>query len=358
MYEAAIVGMGVVSPVGLDAEQTAASIRAGTARKQESSIMDERFEPIVLGYLPNEVLPPLESALEARVGLTSLQRRLLRLAAPALQEAQLEGVDSSNAPILLAAPRASSPRPPIVDQGFFEMLEIQSGVSFAVGDSKVFPVGRAGLFQALQAAVDDYLTKRKAEFVWVGGVDSYVDLMRLSFLQSEGRLARDDVFDGFTPGEGAAFLLLTTRKTCERQGLSPLAYVSGVGVGEEEGHRYSDEPYLGEGLAAAVSEVAAQVARSGAGEPAPLVMAGLNGESFNAKEWGVAHLRNRELFAEDLQVEHPAEYTGDMGAALAPIMMGVAAKWMEAGHLAGPALVWASSDEAERGAAMVTSAGG
>ena len=83
MYEAAIVSMGMVTPVGLDAEQTAASVRAGTARKMESSIMDERFEPIVLGYLPNEVLPPLESALEERVGLTSLQRRLLRLASPA-----------------------------------------------------------------------------------------------------------------------------------------------------------------------------------------------------------------------------------------------------------------------------------
>lgn len=358
MYEAAIVSMGMVTPVGLDAEQTAGSIRAGTARKQESSIMDERFEPIVLGYLPNEVLPPLEGALEERVGLTSLQRRLLRLAAPALQESLVEGVDSSNAPILLAAPRPLPEGPPIVDQDFFEMLEIQSGVPFGVASSKVFPVGRAGLFQALQAAVDDYLANRKAEFVWVGGVDSYVDLMRLSTLQSEGRVARDDVFDGFTPGEGAGFFLLTTRKTAERQGLNPLAYVSGVGVGEEEGHRYSDQPYLGEGLATAVSDVAAQVTRTGAGEPAQLVMAGLNGESFNAKEWGVAYLRNRELLAEELQMEHPAEYAGDMGAALAPIMLGVAAKWIDAGHIAGPALIWASSDEAERGAAFVTSAGG
>jgi len=358
MYEAAIISMGMVSPVGLDAEQTAGSIRAGTARKQESSIMDERFQPIVLGYLPNEVLPPLEGALEQRVGLTSLQRRLLRLAAPALQESVVEGVDSLTAPILLAAPRPLPERPPIVHQDFFEMLEIQTGIPFGVAGSKVFPVGRAGLFQALRAAVDDYLTNRKAEFVWVGGVDSYADLMRLSALQSEERLARDDVSDGFTPGEGAAFFLLTTRKTADRQGLNPLAYVSGVGVGEEEGHRYSDQPYLGEGLATAVSDVAAQVAQTGTTEPARLVMAGLNGESFNAKEWGVTHLRNRQLLAEELQVEHPAECTGDTGAALAPIMMGVAAKWINAGHVAGPALVWASSDEAERGAAFVTSAGG
>lgn len=358
MYEAAIISMGMVTPVGLDAEQTAASVRAGTARKQESAIMDERFEPIVLGYLPNEVLPPLDAALETRVGLTSLQRRLLRLASPALQETVLEGVDPSSAPILLAAPRPAASRPPIVEQGFFEMLELQSGVTFASGDSQVFPVGRAGLFQALKAAIDDFLAKGKAEFVRVGGVDSYVDLVRLSILQSEGRLARADVFDGFTPGEGAAFFLLTTRNRCERDGLKALGYISGVGVSEEAGHRYSDEPYLGEGLAAAMADVATQLAQAGATEPAPLVMAGLNGESFNAKEWGVAHVRNRQLLAEELRVEHPAEYTGDMGAALAPIMMGVAAKWIDAGHLPGPALVWASSDEAERGAAFITSAGG
>lgn len=358
MYEAAIVSMGVVCPVGLDAEQTAASVRAGTARKQESAIMDERFVPIVLGYLPDEVLPPLEVALEGRVGLTSLQRRLLRLGSPALQEAVVEGFDSSETPMLLAAPRASSMRAPIVEHEFFEMLALQSGVSFATGDSQIVAVGRAGFFSAMQLAMDDYLSNGRAELVWVGGVDSYVDLYRLSILQGEGRLARPDVFDGFTPGEGAAFFLLSTREACDRRGVKPLAYVSGVGVGKEEGHRYSEEPYRGDGLAAAVADLAAQRAQSGSTERAQMVMAGLNGESFNAKEWGVAHLRNRELFAEQLQVEHPAEYTGDMGAALAPIMMGVAAKWINATHAAGPALVWASSDQAERGAAFVTTAGG
>ena len=358
MYEAAIVSMGMVTPVGLDAEQTAASVRAGTARKMESSIMDERFEPIVLGYLPNEVLPPLESALEERVGLTSLQRRLLRLASPALQETVPDGVDSAAAPLLLAAPRPAASRPPILEHEFLEMLALQSGVSFATSDSQIIASGRAGLFLALQLAVDEYLSTRRADFVWVGGIDSYVDLVRLSILQSEGRLARSGVFDGFTPGEGAAFLLLSTRECCDRHGLTPLAYISGVGVSDEEGHRYSEQPYLGEGLAAAVADVGAQLSKAGLSEPAKLAMTGLNGESFSAKEWGVAHLRNRELLAEELQVEHPAEYTGDMGAALAPVMMGVATKWITNGHMTGPALVWASSDEAERGAAFLRSAGG
>ena len=69
MYEAAIIGMGVVSPVGLDAEQTASSVRAGTARKQESSIMDERFEPIVVQLSDPELSECTNGlGLEAEVG--------------------------------------------------------------------------------------------------------------------------------------------------------------------------------------------------------------------------------------------------------------------------------------------------
>ena len=82
-----IVKVGVFCPVGLDAPQTAASMRAGIPRKTESGIMDAQLEPLVLGHLPDEVLPPLVRPLaELRAGLTTLQMRLLRLATPALHE--------------------------------------------------------------------------------------------------------------------------------------------------------------------------------------------------------------------------------------------------------------------------------
>src|SRR5215213_3501888 len=83
----AIVKVGCFCPVGLDAETTAAGLWAGVPNKQETSIMDRKFEPIVMGHLPIDVLPGLVPPLEDfRLGLTALQRRLLRLAGPALQE--------------------------------------------------------------------------------------------------------------------------------------------------------------------------------------------------------------------------------------------------------------------------------
>ncbi len=92
--------------------------------------------------------------------------------------------------------------------------------------------------------------------------------------------------------------------------------------------------------------------------------AGFNGEEMPAKEWGVAYTRNAEHFADDLQVEHPAEYLGDSGAALGAIMLGVVALMIAKGHLPeprpiwatedpGPCLVWSTSDRELRGAALL-----
>ena len=63
--------------------------------------------------------------------------------------------------------------------------------------------------------------------------------------------------DGFIPGEAAAFLLLTTRATAQKAGLSPLAAVTPGEFGEEPGHLYSETPYRGDGLAQVVQGLVA-----------------------------------------------------------------------------------------------------
>jgi 3-oxoacyl-[acyl-carrier-protein] synthase-1 len=219
---------------------------------------------------------------------------------------------------------------------------------------RMFPSGRAGVFAALQEAVAKLLAPGLAEFVIVGGVDSYFEGDRLARIELERRLRTEGVQDAFTPGEGAAFLLLASRGACVRYQLDPLAWIVAVGTAEEPGHRYSERPHRGDGLAAALGQVFRDV-----GERAGivrLVMAGLNGESFHAKEWGVACLRHREALADSVHVEHLAEYTGDAGAALAPMMLAMTALGLKGKRIEGPALVWAGSDGAERGAALVSAA--
>lgn len=375
-----IVKVGVFCPVGLDAPQTAASVRAGIPRKTESGIMDAQLEPLVLGHLPDDVLPPLVRPLaELRAGLTTLQMRLLRLATPALHEVlgleptplepgRKEPRATSTVlppglgalpPLLLAAPPPSSQ--PLVAPSLLGQLAVQTGAPLDVVGSRLFPTGHAGCFTAVEYARTQLFEPGKAELAVVGGVDSYLDLQRLGELEADGRLPTDLPKDAFTPGEGAAFVLLAPRSVCRRHGLQPLAWITAVGLGTESGHRGSREPLRGDGLSLAFSRALADgSSRAGAHEgdlePIRAVMAGFTGESSHAKEWGVAQLRNAKRLAEALRMEHPAEYTGDMGAALAPTMLAITAIGLRRGHLVGPVLVWACSDGPERGALVVRAA--
>lgn len=370
-----VVKLGAFCPVGLDAPQAVASMRAGIPRKTESLVMDAQLEPLVLGHLPDDVLPPLVPALaDLRVGLTTLQMRLLRLATPALHEVLgLEPAPAEPArkpspstvlppglaalPLLLAGPASSSQ--PLVSGSLLGQLARQTGAPIDVLQSRMFATGHAGLFAAVEYARTQLFEPGKAELAVVGGVDSYLDLQRLAELDADGRLPTDLPKDAFTPGEGAAFVLLAPRSACRRLGLEPLAWITALGLGTEAGHRRSSEPFRGDGLALAFARALADRDRPADREPEPMrtVMAGFTGESCHAKEWGVAYLRHAERFAEALRVEHPAEYTGDMGAALAPMMLVFAAMGLRRGHLLGPVLVWASSDGPERGALVVRATG-
>lgn len=345
----AIVHVGLCCSVGLDTAETAASLRAGVSRKTETGFIDGNHEPIVVGHIDDADLPRLAPQLR-ELRSNALQRRLLRLAMLPLQEV-LAAYPAKSAPALyLAGPQPGRGQMELVDGQLIAQLVAQAEQAVDVGQSRVFSTGRAGLFAAVAAARDELFDGR-SEFVLVGGVDSYLDHARLSMLDRERRLRTSGPQDAFTPGEAAAFVLLASRSTCQRYQLRPLAWLLAVGLANEPGHHYSEQPFLGDGLAAAFRATFEQV--SSPLEPIRLVLAGLNGERLLAKEGGIAMLRHSDRFHDDLQIEHAAEYVGDAGAALAPLMLGAAAHRMRAGTSTGPALLWGSSDQGQRGALIM-----
>ena len=212
--------------------------------------------------------------------------------------------------------------------------------------------GRAGGLTAIHAAAA-YVGAGHAPFMVAGGVDTFRDLHVLGTLDLEGRVKSSAHLDGFIPGEGAAFVLLTTLATARRAGLRPLAALTPACVATEPGHLYSEEAYRGEGLAQAV----AALARSGA-LPGPVreVWSSMNGEQHWAKEWGVAYLRNRAAFDPDHGMHHPADCTGDTGAACGALMVGLAALGVADGYRRSPCLVYGSSDDGQRAALGVVAA--
>jgi 3-oxoacyl-[acyl-carrier-protein] synthase I len=126
--------------------------------------------------------------------------------------------------------------------------------------------------------------------------------------------------------------------------------VRAVGTGEDAGHRYSSEPAFGAGLSAALDDALSKYGRQ---PPVRTCFAGLNGEHFGVKAWGVAHMRHHDLFDPALIFEHPADVFGDVGAAMGTLLIALAAETLQSEQRPGPMLVWAASDHAPCGAAFL-----
>lgn len=332
----AILRVGMCCSVGLDVIQTVSAIRAGVTRKTETRLFDRELEPVVMGHLHEQLLPRLGAWASGWAPSSLLEPRLLRLAGGPLREVLSKQLTGAVVPMFLAVPKPLEAQPSFVSPEFASLLAAQAKVKIDAGASRLIQGGEASFFSAIAAARDELLATGRAKFAIVGAVDSYLDRERIDALQDRGRLRTRGPQDALTPGEAAAFAVLATASVCRRHSLVPLAWITATGLSNDS-------------LASACSTALACPRN----EAIRLVMAGLNGESKSAKQWGVALLRNREHFAEALAIEHPAEHVGDCGAALAPLMLGIAALHLRARVAAGPALLWASSDAGQHGALVL-----
>jgi 3-oxoacyl-[acyl-carrier-protein] synthase I len=252
---------------------------------------------------------------------------------------------------VLALPAAETTRP-LDGATLLARLAQQLGGAFDPRSSDASDRGRAGGLAAIERAAM-VLRAGRAPFMLAGGVDTYRDLYVLGTLDQEQRVKSAAHLDGFIPGEGAGILLLATRGTAAKAGLPPLAVLSPAAVAMEDGHLYSEQPYRGNGLAAAL----AGLFDSGVvKEPVRDVYSSMNGESHWAKEWGVGFLRNRAAFLPDHGMHHPADCFGDTGAASGPLMVGLAALGVRGGYRGSPCLVYGSSDDGPRAALAVSAA--
>lgn len=346
---ARIMGLAAVCSAGRGVEQLWASVRAGLARIGNSQVMDRHFEPIQMGLVPEEALEaPLPPQIDA-LPLPSRARRMLRLGAPALKSV-LAGAGQPPLRLFLGLPELSLEAAPWM-RGFPLYLAQAAGTALDAQHCRVIPAGRAASLVALELALDA-LQEDPARSVIVGGVDTYLDLKLLAALDAEGRLLGPRVSDGFIPGEGASFLVLAHPSSAAGAGIG--VSVTAAASAHDPGHRSSSAPARGEGLAAAMAQLRARL-------PDPHVrvgatFAGLNGESFDAKQWGLARLRHADFFTEDASVCHPADCFGDAGAATGALLTCLAARALAQGDRPGPALIWAASDGETRGCALLSGA--
>jgi 3-oxoacyl-[acyl-carrier-protein] synthase-1 len=307
--------------------------------------MDRHFEPIQMGLVPEDGLGTLTPEID-ELPLPSRARRMLRLATPSLQEVA-KGLDGP-VPIFIGLPALMPKEAPWIAH-VPAYLQKVTNVAIDVKRSAVVPHGRAAGLMALELALNALRTDPNATAI-VGGVDTHLDLRLLSLLEAEERILGPRVMDGFIPGEGAAFCVISA--TAAVKPGTPHTVVHAAASTMDPGHRYGTEPAKGEGLALALDQV-----RQRAGQlPGPIAttFAGFNGESAEGKLWGVARLRHNDFFASTMVIEHPADKYGDAGAATGAILLALAAKSLSIGARPGPALVWAASDREPRACAVVS----
>ena len=338
-----VIGAEMVTPVGGNAVTTAAAVAAEVSGVQETDILNKESEPIKMAQVPDGALPEINEKLKNSM-LLPRQHRLLRLAAAAL--VQLKGLlpAGQTLPLYLALPEHLPGYTTPLRGNFIEQLALQSGVPLNAADSLIADIGRAGSLYAIEKVVQ-YFDKTGNDYLLIGGVDTYKDPRLLAKLDAEDRLNVQGVLDGFIPGEGAAFLLLASDRVNTSHIPHPVRLYR-PGAALESGHRYNEEPYRGDGLADAVREALQQAA------PAKIqsVWSSMTYESYGAKEFGVALLRNSTAFTEPLDTQHPVDAFGDMGAATGCALIGMIAAAAQRRVSFHHYLLCCSSDLAHRAA--------
>jgi 3-oxoacyl-[acyl-carrier-protein] synthase-1 len=342
---------GVVCNVGLSAPEAVASIRAGITLCEEADWLASDGQPAVFGHVMQEGLFPLVDELARRADFTRRIRQLLRMAGTAIIECLPSPIQAGKGtPLLLALPEHHGAIS-VAPQPFMTALVTQTEGRCDLPPNHATFEGRAGGMAALAAAAD-IIGQSPDALVLVGGVDSYRDAMLLHQLDRQGRIHTSKNADGFIPGEASAMLLVGGPSAGKRIAREPLALLSVPALGVETGHLYSQEPCLGEGLAATVRQLLQEHP-----DTAPIcdVYTTMNGEHHWTREWGVVLTRNHAAFHPSHRLHHPAQNHGDVGAAAAPLLIALAASnARKAPDGSSPALVCASSDYGSRAATLVT----
>ncbi|ODT06062.1 MAG: 3-oxoacyl-ACP synthase [Mesorhizobium sp. SCN 65-20] len=336
----AVFACGMVTAVGLDAPSTCAAMRAHLDGFRETGFQSGPDEPVVGAPVP----------LEEMLG----ERRMAYMAAAAIREC-LDAAPAARAAathLILCIAETDRPGAPITDK---KRLVQRIGDLLAWpanGPARVVSEGRPSGHAALRTATR-LLADGEAEYVIIAGVDSYLTAGTITHYLGQNRLLTPDNANGFIPGEAAAAVLCGKSRT----GAFGL---TGLGLSREPAFIYNglDEagahlPLRGDGMTAAyqgaLTECGIEMARLG------YRIADLIGEQYWFKQSALASIRLVRGAHGFQDIWSPAESLGNVGAAVVPIMIGMAMTAAAKGYSGGtPVLIEASSDSGACGAALFT----
>lgn len=345
----AIVGAGMVSALGFNAPATWAAIRAKVSGLRCDSVHDpESGEPLTVGRVP---LPHWWEGLGKYADLLAPAVLECLLAASRLD---LAAASASAVPLLLTVSEHDRPfRQAGLDEYLFEELAHRLGPLHP--HSRLLARGRCGGMEALEFA-GSLLAAREASCCVVAGVDSHLHRRGLYEYIARRRVVTPTNSNGFLPGEASAAVLVTSAAA----GRDELRVLGTAGA-SEAAIIESDEPLRGEGLSNAVRS-----AMNAAGVTMLDVdyrLTDLNGEHYKFKESMLMISKNLRKpprgqpmpeGAHHMELWHPIEYLGDIGAAILPCLLGLGLEAGRGGWAPGPlALCHVGDDGGARAAAIL-----
>jgi 3-oxoacyl-[acyl-carrier-protein] synthase I len=347
----AVTGIGAISPVGSNAEQTCASIRAGIMGLAEHLY----YQPTTRDPGWDDEEPLLAAPVGSIDPFLGGRDRLLELATSALMDlagnAGLKRKELPSGALLVSLPASD----PVVDgwslaREFLPSLRRRAGLS-AFKVERTAQTGQSGMLELIRDA-SALLSTRAVDFCVLLGADSYLSGDRMELLDAAYRIKSVRNVDGFVPGEAATALLLETPRRAAERGRAAHAVISGLGFGVEPETEASDKQSTGAGLCQALRALS-----SPPGTAAEWILCDLNGESYRSFEWGVTMTRLGAELGGVKQIVHPASSFGDIGAAIGGALVAVAAAAFRRGYApAREATLWTSGAGAVRAAARLQGA--
>lgn len=332
MVEGAIILSATArTAVGRSLAASVAAVRAGLARLIADPVLrDERGKPVVTaraGWLPEEITD-----------------RVVRLARPAAFEAMAVLHNTPRRRVHAYVGVASSQRegrPDSLDAALRRCIGEAVARTGKLDHLELIPADHAAGLFALHRALE-HLSSHREDVCLVGGVDSWLDEDSIAALDASGRVRTGRHRFGFTPGEAAAFLVVAAPDNPDAPALASIA-ATATSIEKAEVN-------TGEALTRCFRTVLSSLACA---ERAERAVGDLNGEPWRADELGMSLVRCGAKVARGNTIISPVASWGDVGAASGPLGVGLVVAAMKRGWGATPALVWASSVNGERGAALV-----
>ncbi len=342
-----LVDSTLITAVGDSPDRVAAAIAADISGYGVSVFKSISDTPISMAKVPDALFSDFEGSISEGSYFNLRHDRVVKLAIMALRKLCHNLSPDNSIPLLL-----SMPEPILLPEDGLPPLpsELCKNLNPWLNQNLIrcFHSGRAAGVQAIAFAFQ-YLAEYP--YILVGGSDSHEDPLILEHLEKSGRLSTPETMNGFVPGEGASFLLLTPFKELAKVIDGNVLEISEPGISEETGHLYSDHPYKGEGLNSAFKKAIEN--NGGQIQNIHSIYSSMNGENFWAKEYGVAHLRNFTAANKQAHIEHPADCFGDLGAATATALITLAATHLQKHKNTHKHLIYSSSDTSLRGALTI-----